>query len=274
MLPTVALGKAARELLPRVAAVGRAPDSPLRTARLESPGLAVHLPEAGVEDPGIARVHAEVRGSRLVADEEDLLPCLAAVSGAEDAALGVGSPHVALRGDIDEVRVLRMNSHARDLVRVLQTDVLPGLPAVGGLVDAVAVRDVAADGRLPHPGVDHVGVGLGDADRADRPGLEVLVRHRRPVRPAVRGLPDAASGASEVVNQRLPAHARDRRDAPAAKRPDVAELHPLVRLRDRHDGRRFFLRRRSSPRREASGGNEHDTRTTERLRRLFKASSS
>ncbi|MEI2616302.1 MAG: hypothetical protein V9F06_01525 [Thermomicrobiales bacterium] len=68
-----------------------------------------------------------------------------------------------------------------------QPEVLPGLAAVGGLVDAVAVGDVAADGRLAHADVDDVGVGLGNGDRAHRGALEEAVGDVPPVLTAVVG---------------------------------------------------------------------------------------
>src|SRR3712207_6925753 len=51
---------------------------------------------------------------------------------------------------------------------LFRSEVLPRLAAVVRSVDAVAVRDVAADGGLAHTGVDHVRVRLGDGERADR----------------------------------------------------------------------------------------------------------
>src|SRR6266545_4920840 len=256
MLPTVPSGKPPASFFQVSPPSAERQMPPLRAARLERPGLAVHLPEAGVEDPRIVRIHAEVGGSGLVADEEDFLPGPAAVSRAKDSAVGIASPDVAERGNVDEVRIFRMDAHARDLVRALQSDVLPGLTAVGGLVHAVAVRDVAADGRLPHPRVDHVGIRLRDPDRADRSGLEVLVRHRGPVGSAVDRLPDAAARPSEVVDERLPPYARDRRHATAAERPDVAKLQPLVDFRDRdRRGPLLFLRGLLGGE-EESGGNE------------------
>src|SRR5262249_28077116 len=134
-----ALRQAAGELLPGVAAVGRLVDAALGAARLQRPGPSVDLPEAGIKHARIRRVHDEVARARLVRDEQDLVPALAAVFRAEDAALRVAAPHVALRRDVDEVRVLRMHAHAGDLVRVLQAHVDPGFAAVGRLVDAVAV---------------------------------------------------------------------------------------------------------------------------------------
>src|SRR6266498_6101830 len=89
-----------------------------------------------------------------------------------------------------------------------------------------------------------------------RSGLEVLVRHRGPVGSAVDRLPDAAARPSEVVDERLPPYARNRRHATAAERPDVAKLQPLVDFRDRdRRGPLLFLRGLLGGE-EESGGNE------------------
>src|SRR6185503_10125227 len=91
----------ALEALPGVAAVGRATHLTSRTAALEGPGLAHDLPEAGVQDARVRRIHRELRSAGLVVDEADLLPALAAVFRAEDPALGAGSEGVALGRHVD-----------------------------------------------------------------------------------------------------------------------------------------------------------------------------
>src|SRR5215813_2745549 len=85
--------------------------------------LPPRLPERGVEHLGLARIHHEVGDAGGVVAEEDLLPRLAAVVRAIDASVGTGTEHVPLRADVDEVRVLRMDAHARDLPRVGKADV-------------------------------------------------------------------------------------------------------------------------------------------------------
>ena len=88
--------------------------------------------------------------------KEDALPGLAAIARAIDAALLVRAMRVTERGDVDEIGILRVDAHLADVARLREAAVRPGLAAVGGLVDAVAVRDVAANRRLAHADVDHV----------------------------------------------------------------------------------------------------------------------
>ena len=152
------------------------------------------------------------------------LPGAAAVARAEDAALAVGAPGVAEGGDVDEVRVGRVDADAPDVAGVAQADGSPGAAAVGGPVDAVAVRDVAADAGLAHADVDHVGVGRRDGERADGGGLEEAVGDVLPVRAAVGGLPHAARAGAEVEGRGLGRMAGDGDHTAAAVRPDAAPL--------------------------------------------------
>src|SRR5262249_60007322 len=114
---------------------------------------------------------------------------------------------------------------AGDLPGVLQAHVLPGLAGVGGLPDAGAVRDVAADGLLAAADVDDVRVRLADGDGADG-AAEEAVGDVLPGGAAVAGAPDAAAGGAEVEQQRLAGHAGDGRRAAAAERADQAVAQP------------------------------------------------
>ena len=87
---------------------------------------------------------------------EDQLPGLAAVGGAIDAALRVGGEGIAQGGDVDDVGIRGMDADGGDLADVAQADEGPGLAGVGGLVDAAADGDVAADFGGAGAGVDHV----------------------------------------------------------------------------------------------------------------------
>src|SRR5881396_3900486 len=79
---------------------------------------------------------------------------------------------------------------------------LPGLPGVGGLVDAVADRDVTADPCLARAGPDDVGIGERDREGAERLH-RLIVEDRLPVHAAVRRLPDPARRGADVVRARV-----------------------------------------------------------------------
>src|SRR5258708_37148079 len=85
-----------------------------------------------------------------------------------------------------------------NIAGVVEAKMRPGFACVSGLVDAVAMGDVAANGRLAHADVDHVGVGWRDGDAADGGASEVAVGDVLPEEPSIRGLPDAATGGAAV----------------------------------------------------------------------------
>src|SRR5262249_11241988 len=148
------------------------------------PRLAPGLPQSGEEDARVGRVEADIRSARVAVLAQYLLPGLAAVGGAIDPALAVGTEGVAEDRREGDVRVGRVDGHGADLALLLP-DVLPGLTGIGGFVDAVARRHVAADVGLATADVDHVRVGRGDGDGADG-GDRLVVEDRLPGDTAVR----------------------------------------------------------------------------------------
>ena len=126
--------------------------------------------------------------------------------------------------------ILRVDGDPADLSRVGEADVLPRAAGIDRLVDAVAVREVAAEAGLAHADVDHARVRRRDRDGADRAGLHVAVGDRAPGDAAIVGLPDAAAGGAHVVDVRLTGNAGHRGDAAAAVRTDAA---PAERLEQR-----------------------------------------
>src|SRR6185436_6699343 len=226
-----ALGQAGlvRQLGPGVAAVGALPQPRARAATLQAVRGTPHAPERGIEDARIGRVHRQVDGARVAVDEVDALPGLAAVLRAVDAAHVVGTEEVAEDRGVDQVRVFRVDADARDDPRVVQAGVLPGAAGVGRLPDAVALGHVAADGLFAGAGVDHVRISRRDRDGADR-AAEGAVRHVLPGAPPVRGLPDAAAGAAEIVGVALARDAGHRRRPAAAIGADLAPAVGLPEL--------------------------------------------
>ena len=218
-----------RELLPGVAAVARDVEAAAGAAALHVPREPPRLPEAGEEDVGVRGIDGDVGRAGVAVLLQDLLPRLAAVARAVDAALGVRAERVAEHRRERDVGVLRVHDHRADLPFLLP-DVRPGLAGVGRLVDAVAGRDVAADVGLAGADVDDVGIARRDRDRSDRRD-RLVVEDGLPGRPAVGRLPDAARRGGGVVDQRVPRHARRARHASAGGGADVAVLERLECLR-------------------------------------------
>ena len=105
--------------------------------------------------------------------------------GHEDAAIGVRSVEMSRGRDPDDVRILRMDDHARDRVRVAQADVLEldvgGVrrERVGALPDAVAERARLAVVRFAGADVEDVRIGRREREVADRADAVALEDRRR-----------------------------------------------------------------------------------------------
>ena len=151
-----------------------------------------------------------------LAPGENVLPGFPAVSGAVDTTGDAGTKGVSQGGHVDEVGVGGVHPDAGDMAGVPQAKMRPGLPAVVGAVDTVAVTGVAADAGLSHAGVDHVGVGLCGGDCSDGCGVEKAVGNVLPVGTAVGGLPNAAGAGAEVEDAGVRHVSGDGYDAAAA----------------------------------------------------------
>src|SRR5438874_10036570 len=167
--PEYARGQAvARQVGPARAAVGRAVQAAPRTAAREVPWQPSCLPERGIDDARVVRIEADIDRAGLLVLVEDLAPGLAAVGAAEHAALGVGAEGMAEGRDQNDIGILRVDDQGADLAGVPEADVAPGLAAVDRLVDAIAVRHVAARGRLPGADIDDVRIRGRDGERDGR----------------------------------------------------------------------------------------------------------
>jgi hypothetical protein len=186
---------------PRVAAVGAAVVAGRRAEAhhgvIAAELVAPHLVQTGVHDARILRIDAHVDATGGLVDVEHLLPGLAAVLRAEDAAVGVRSPEATHRGDEHDVRVAGVDRDVARVQRLAQTHVGEGLAAVGRLVDPVAEAHRVARVLLAGADPDHVGVARRDRDIADRRGPLVL-EDALPGGAGVARLPDPRTGGAEV----------------------------------------------------------------------------
>ena len=237
-LPHVELRKAvALEARPGVSAVPGHVEPAARPAAHPLPGLQLEVPHPGVQDPGVVRVHDQVRSPGVLVHEQDVFPGLAPVRGPVDAALRLRGVGVAQRGRVHDVRVRRMDGDPADPRGRVEAHVFPGLPGVGGLEDPDADGDVRPDEGLAGARPDDVRVGLRDRERPD--GVDVLVvEHRAPLDAPVLGLPDPPGGGPGVVDVRVARDAGDRERA-VPDGADMPEPEPaeLVRRRLGEGGR-------------------------------------
>ena len=111
-------------------------------------------------------VQGQISSAGICALEQHVFPGLAAVGGAEYATLLVRPKGMPQGRYVDNVRVVRMDANTRDVARVLQPEVRPGLAAIGGFVYTIAVRHIEANAGFTHTGIDDIGVGVGDSQSA------------------------------------------------------------------------------------------------------------
>ena len=144
------------EVLPGRASIVRAVEAAARAAAGHAPRSAPRLPERGKKNVGIMRIEGDVDAARVFVFVENFLPGLAAVGGAEDAALGVRAVRMAESRDESDVGIGGIDNDFADGARIVQANVLPGLAAVERLVNAVAVRNVAANAGFAGPHIKDV----------------------------------------------------------------------------------------------------------------------
>jgi len=227
------------EALPGQPAVRRAVDPARGSARDELPGTAHKLPQAGKQHARIARHHHEVGGAGRVVHEQHLLPRLAAVRGAEYAALRIRRPDVTERGHEHDIGVGGVDHDAADLADVPEAHGLPGLAAVGRHEHATPVHDVVPRIAFARAHPHHVRVRRCKRDGADgRRGL--ILEDRVPGIPAVHRLPHSACRRADVIHVAVARHTDDRRDPPAAdRRTEVTKLDVVERVAGGRDGGRW-----------------------------------
>ena len=213
-------GQAALESLPGHAAINRlvkAGAGPGKRAIL--PWALPRFPQRAIDDVGVHRIEHDVDGTSILILVEHLLERRAPVSGAKQSALRVGSVRMAHHGDEKPVRVARVHHDLRNLLPVAKAEVRPRLAGIGGLVHAVARREVRTLEPFATAHVDDVRIRGREGDGADGPRW-LLVEDGIPRAPVIIGLPHAAIHRTDVEHVRLVGNAHRGLGTTGAKRPD------------------------------------------------------
>ena len=181
----VARRQALGQLRPRLAGVGRLEDAAFRPAADHLADRPPPLVRRREQDVRVLRVEHDVADARVRADRQDRRPRRAAVGRLVQAALAARRPERALRGDVDDVRVARIDQDLADVLRGLQAHALPRLAGVGRLVDAVTEMGAALAVVFARAEPEDVRVLRidGDAAQGERPAI---VEDRREGDAAVR----------------------------------------------------------------------------------------
>ena len=225
--PHVFLGEPVFQFLPRRPAVRRLPDPRTGSAVDQGPDVAASLVARGVEDVGVAGVAHDVGHSRVLVHGEDRLPRLAAVSRLVQAAVPSRRPERPLSGHQHAARIARVDEDLRDVLGILEPQVLPRHAAVVRPVDAVAVRDAALRVVLAGADPDRQRVLRVERHAADRV-RPLVVEDRGPRRAGVDRLPDIPRRGRHVADRVVLRVDGDVGDAPRDhRRPYAAEGEPL-----------------------------------------------
>src|SRR5262249_31273193 len=130
--------------------------------------VALPLPRGDEQRLRIGRTHLNVDDASPLIDGQDLVPGLAAVRRLVEPTFAAWPVESSERADVDDVGVGGMNGDTTDLKTLLESHVLPGLAAVRGLVDAIAIRHRVARVVLSCSHPDDFRVGLGHGNVANR----------------------------------------------------------------------------------------------------------
>ena len=88
------------------------------------------VPHRSVKSLRVVGTHHQIDRSHGGVNVKLFLPGLAAILGAVDPAFLVGRVFLARCGDVNYVRVGWVNDNSRDVVRIGQSQMLPGLASV------------------------------------------------------------------------------------------------------------------------------------------------
>ena len=109
---------------------------------------------------GSLSVHFKINHSGIFTLVQNFLPGGAAILGAEDTALLIGTSEMTDRTNIHDLRISRMDDDPRDLAGVFQSDIGPALTAVHGFINSIAVGDVTAKSVLPRTDIKNLRICL------------------------------------------------------------------------------------------------------------------
>ena len=108
-------GQSGHDRFPSVAAVAGLPDATAGAAAVDFPGVADMVPEGGVQNTRVRRIHCQFTTTRVFIEAaKNEFPGLAAIFGAINAAVFGRPKGSALGGDVDQIFVGRMNADAGD----------------------------------------------------------------------------------------------------------------------------------------------------------------
>ena len=131
-------------------------------------------------------------------DIENSLPTVPSIGGPVQAPISPGRPEWSLCGDEHGFRVAGIDPDLADVPRVLEPHIFPGLAAVDGFVNAIAVGHAALRIVLTCPDPHDVGIIRIELDDTDRI-RSLAIENRCPGDAIVVGLPEITRGGGDEV---------------------------------------------------------------------------
>src|SRR5713226_6804577 len=230
-------GQSLGELPPSVATVGGFVESAAGpvVATAGRPRRTARGPHAGEDHLRVAGIEDQIHAADVFVFVENLLPGLAAVERTEHAALGVRPVGMSLGRDEQAIGIFGIDDDGCDLLRVAQSEMLPGVARVGRFVDSVAYGKIGTTQAFSTANVDYVWAQGSNGERSDGTCRLIVfwlvIEDRIPGAAEVRRLPNPAVIRRHVEDIRLARDALNRDGAAAAKRADQSPVKLLVQRR-------------------------------------------
>src|SRR5215469_16678850 len=132
--------------------------------------------------------------------------------------------------DKHTIGILRVDDDRRNLLRIAEPNVRPGLPCVRRFVNTVANGKIGTLQSFPASHVNNVGIGWSNSQRAHR-ARGLVIKDRVPHIAEIAGLPHTSIHRRHIENTRLVRHSCDRNGAASAERSDASPAHLGKQLR-------------------------------------------
>ena len=234
--------QATLQALPLIAAVARPVNRALGSALDDLPRPPLLVVRCGIQNGRRPAVEDEIDCAHAIIDKQDLLPGSSSVGRSEHSAFGVLREQVSHGGNVDHIRIGRMDHDARDVVGVGESGELPRRSGIDGLEHSLSGVRRSRVRLIPGSHPDHVRIRRRNRDRANCRRADVI-GDIRPSRTGVRRLPESSAARRRVhgvevivrgrlrdVDGRYPGGRPERADVSERQRVDhVLERRRLLR---------------------------------------------
>src|SRR5437764_13016489 len=121
-----------------------------------------------------------------------------------------------------------MNAHFSNISSILKTQMSPGPSSISGFAHAIAMRDIASDGRLAHTNIHDIRIGVCDSNRPNRRAFKEAVGYIFPYQSTIGCFPETPTRRAKIKDQGMHWISRYRDNPSTTKWADKA---PLKRMK-------------------------------------------